>query len=281
MNNFERPCILPSELITWVFNHQHELKNLLNKEALRENMNFNHEENILRETKQIAEARSEIQKSLDFTDNINLFNFQLEYIIKKLQSIWSNINQNLIKALFYDEKEKITSNKFLVWMHNKEYINTLDRSYINKNCQAIYKDTNLYNNFWRSTLYKDNTTNILFYKESWWHIKTFNQYEEEIDHENNTIRYIYWVHDLPSSEILLSQDREDKVYIIGNWITYPLKWVSEPRRIEKLSYDENNKWILKIMYRWERDRQIHTLKITKEGDSGKEIAYVNYIEKSN
>ena len=87
MNNFQRPCILPSEIITWVFNHKHELKDLLNKEELRENMNFNYEESRLTETNQIDQARKEIQKSLDFTDNIKLFNFQLEYILKKLESL--------------------------------------------------------------------------------------------------------------------------------------------------------------------------------------------------
>lgn len=265
-----RPCIVPSDIVEWVFANKEKLIKILwdNNNQTNEITSTNYERSTLTMKDEYDNARKSLNKAIDNNSTSDL-HYKTQKLISKILNINpQEINTDLIKDLFYDQEWDFRNDKILRAINNNQYANALDWEYIQKQCKLLYNDKKQ-TGFWTTNLYQDQATKYLFYKEWAGALKVFDKHKEEIE-EADTMRFIYGKYWLPSSELLLTKDDADNTaYIIGNWITYDLKSNIEYWKIDEISYEENDKneidkGLIKIRYKWERTYQHYKLEIKNE-----------------
>jgi hypothetical protein len=265
-----RPCIVPSDIVEWVFANKEKLIKILwdNSNQAKEITNTRYEKSALKTHDEYNDARKSLNKVID-DNSINNLHKKTQTLINRILAINpQETNIDLIKDLFYDQEGDLRNDKILRAINNNDYRNTLDWKYIQEQCKLLYSDSDR-NKIQTTNLYQDKATKYLFYKEWGGVLKVFDQYKEEIEAED-TIRFIYGKYWLPSSELLLTKnDTDNTAYIIGNWITYTIKSNIEYWKINEISYEEDDrneidKGLIKIRYKWEKTYQHYKLEIKNE-----------------
>ena len=264
-----RPCIVPSDIVEWIFANKEKLIKILwdNNNQANEITNINYEKSRLKVKDEYNNARIQLNKAIDNNSTSDLHHKTQKLVNRILTMNSEETNTNLIKDLFYDQEGDFRNDKILRAINNNHYKNILDWKYIQEQCKLLLYSNK--NKIRVTNLYQDEATKYLFYKEHIGVLKVFNQYKEKIEAED-TIRFIYGEYWLPSSELLLAKDNADNTaYIIGDWVTYDLKSNIEYWKIDEISYEENDrneidKGLIKIRYKWEKIYQHYKLEIKNE-----------------
>ena len=134
-----RLCIVPSDIVEWIFASKEKLIKILwdNNNQENEIKNTNYEESTLIMNDEYDDARKKLNKTIDNNSTSNL-HYKIQKLVKKILSIDpEKTNTDLIKELLYDQEEDFRSDKILRAVNNNIYKNTLDWDYIKKTMQMF------------------------------------------------------------------------------------------------------------------------------------------------
>lgn len=255
-----RPCIVPSDIVEWVFANKEKLIKILwdNSNQANEITNTRYEKSALKTHDEYNDARKSLNKVIDYNSTNNLHK-KTQILINRILAINpQETNIDLIKDLFYDQEWDFRNDKILRAINNNQYANALDWEYINKNCKKVYSNTKKYG-FNGVDIYQDNNTKYLF-RKTWLHIQIYDKWEDEIN-ENTEIIPVHATYNQIYSPELFISDQSWNNWLVWEEIKYQVKWDIELHKINSIDYTNSDKSELSIRYKWEWSDRLYDILI--------------------